>query len=60
VFDYLRKEGVRRGRSGPRPCPARTRSRREDAEEIALSVLSEIVLHRRSGSGEPMRDRLWR
>jgi len=32
----------------------------EDAEEIALSVLSEIVLHRRSGSGEPMRDRLWR
>jgi len=32
--------------------------RKEGVEEIALSVLSEIVLHRRSGSGEPMRDRL--
>ena len=57
VFDYLRKEGVRDNELARVHAPAGLELGAKTPEEIALSVLSEIVLHRRGG-GEAMRDRL--
>jgi xanthine dehydrogenase accessory factor len=58
VLDYLRKEGVRDNELARVHAPAGLELGAKTPEEIALSVLSEIVPHRRGGSGEAMRDRL--
>jgi xanthine dehydrogenase accessory factor len=60
VLDYLRQEGVAESDLGRVHAPAGLDLGAKAPEEIALSVLSEIVLHRRGGSGEPMRERLQR
>jgi xanthine dehydrogenase accessory factor len=57
VLDYLRKEGVTESDLTRVHAPAGLDLGAKASEEIALSVLSEIVLHRRGGSGEPMREK---
>lgn len=58
VLDYLRKEGVAESEIERVHAPAGIDLGAKMPEEIALSVLSEIVLHRRGGSGKPMRQKL--
>lgn len=60
VLDYLRQEGISEADLVRVHAPAGVDLGAKVPEEIALSVLSEIVLHRRGGTGEPMRDRLRR
>jgi xanthine dehydrogenase accessory factor len=57
VLDHLRQEGIGETDLARAHAPAGLDLGAKTPEEIALSVLSEIVLHRRRGSGEPMRDR---
>ena len=58
VLDYLRQEGVAENELARVHAPAGLDLGAKTPEEIALSVLSEIVVHRRGGSGFAMRDRL--
>ena len=55
VLDYLREEGVTDEQLARVHAPAGLHLGAETPEEIALSVLSEIVMHRRGGNGTPMR-----
>jgi xanthine dehydrogenase accessory factor len=55
VLDYMRKEDVTDLTRVH--APAGLDLGAKASEEIAPSVLSEIVLHRRGGSGEPMREK---
>jgi xanthine dehydrogenase accessory factor len=58
VLDYLRKEGIAEAELGRVHAPAGLDLGARTPEEIALSVLSEIVMHRRGGSGGAMREKL--
>lgn len=51
VLDYLREENVTKDELAKVHAPAGIDLGAETPEEIALSVMSEIVLHRRHGSG---------
>ncbi len=55
VLDYLRREGVTGEELAKVHAPAGLDLGAETPEEIALSVLSEIVMHRRHGSGAAKR-----
>jgi len=55
VLDYLREEGVAEEQLARVHAPAGLDLGAQTPEEIALSVLSEIVMHRRGGNGTPMR-----
>jgi xanthine dehydrogenase accessory factor len=57
VLDYLRQEGVAEAEFRRIHAPAGLDLGAKTAEEIALSVLSEIVMHRRGGSGGAMREK---
>ncbi len=58
VLDYLRKEGFDDQAMARVMAPAGIDIGARTPEEIALSVMSEIVMKRRAGSGVHMRDRL--
>jgi xanthine dehydrogenase accessory factor len=58
VLDYLREEGIEEERIARVHAPAGLDLGAVLPEEVALSVLSEIVLLRRNGTGAPMRDEL--
>jgi xanthine dehydrogenase accessory factor len=58
VLDYLRKEGVAEADFERVHAPAGHDLGARTPEEIALSVLSEVVMRRRGGSGGAMRERL--
>lgn len=58
VLDYLREEGIEEARVARVHAPAGLDLGAVMPEEVALSVLSEIVLLRRDGTGAPMRDEL--
>jgi xanthine dehydrogenase accessory factor len=58
VLDYLREEGFRDGDLARVRAPAGLDLGSRTPEEIALSVLSEIVMLRRGGSGAYMRDKV--
>lgn len=58
VLDYLREEGVEEAQLQRVHAPAGLDLGAKTPEEIALSVISEIVMHRRGGSGSAMRQRL--
>ncbi len=58
VLDYLRAEGFGEDDMARVHAPAGLDLGPRTPEEIALSVLSEIVMLRRGGSGAPARDRL--
>jgi xanthine dehydrogenase accessory factor len=58
VLDYLRKEGATETELARVHAPAGLDLGAKTPEEIALSVLSEIVMHRRGGSSRAMRERL--
>ena len=58
VLDYLREEGVEEAKMQRVHAPAGLDLGAKTPEEIALSVLSEIVMHRRGGSGAAMREKL--
>jgi xanthine dehydrogenase accessory factor len=60
VLDYLREEGVTEPDLARVHAPAGLDLGGKTPEEIALSVLSEIVLHRRGGSSKAMRQKLRR
>ncbi len=56
VLEYLKKEGLGDTELARVHAPAGLDLGARTPEEIALSVMSEIVLLRRGGSGAPMRD----
>ena len=58
VLDYLRQEGFNEDEIARVMAPSGLDLGARTPEEIALSVISEIVLVRRGGSGLRMRDRL--
>ncbi len=58
VLDFLHQEGISGQALGRVAAPAGLDLGTETPEEIALSVMSEIVMERRNGSGAPMRDGL--
>jgi len=58
VLDYLRQEGIEQQDLDKVVAPAGLDLGARSPEEIALSVISEIVLLRREGSGLRMRDKL--
>jgi xanthine dehydrogenase accessory factor len=58
VLDYLRQEGFDDAAMARVWAPAGIDLGARTPEEIALSVISEIVMKRRAGSGAHMRDRL--
>jgi len=58
VLDYLRSEGFDEAALGRVMAPAGIDLGARTPEEIALAVMSEVVLTRRKGSGERLRDRL--
>lgn len=58
VLDYLREEGVGEDDLNRVMAPAGLDLGARSPEEIALAVMSEIVLVRRGGSGMRMRDKL--
>ena len=58
VLDYLRQEGFDEAAITRVMAPAGIDIGARTPEEIALSVMSEIVMRRRAGSGAHMRDRL--
>lgn len=58
IVDYLTQQGFTAQELQRLYAPAGLDLGAKTPEEIALSVLSEIVLQRRQGSGQPMRDRL--
>lgn len=58
VMDYLREEGFPQAELNRVRAPAGLDLGGRTPEEIALSVMSEMVLIRREGSGLPMREKL--
>jgi xanthine dehydrogenase accessory factor len=58
VLDYLREEGIAEAELRRVHAPAGLDLGAKTPEEIALSVMSEIVMRRRGGSGEAMREKL--
>ena len=58
VLDYLREEGFDKTALARVMAPAGLDLGARTPEEIALSVICEIVMRRRAGSGAHMRDRL--
>ncbi len=58
VLDYLRREGCDEAAMARVMAPAGIDLGARTPEEIALSVITEIVMKRRAGSGMHMRDRL--
>lgn len=58
VFDYLRREGIAEEELGRVMAPSGLDLGARTPEEIALCVMSEIVLVRRGGTGMRMRDKL--
>ena len=60
VLDYLRQEGFDETAMARVMAPAGIDIGARTPEEIALSVMSEIVMKRRAGSGAHMRDSLMR
>jgi len=60
VLDYLRREGFDEQVMARVMAPAGIDIGARTPEEIALSVITEIVMRRRAGSGMHMRDRLMR
>lgn len=58
VLDYLRREGIGEQALGRVMAPSGLDLGAKTPEEIALCVISEIVLERRGGSGMRMRDKL--
>lgn len=54
VLDYLREAGIPASERARVRTPAGLDLGARTPEEIALAVLSEIVLHRRGGSGQPL------
>ena len=60
VLDYLHQEGFDDSAITRVMAPAGIDIGARTPEEIALSVMTEIVMRRRAGSGEHMRDRLMR
>lgn len=58
VLDYLREQGLEAGELERVRAPSGIDLGARTPEEIALSVLSEIVLTRRGGTGKLMRDKL--
>jgi len=58
VLDYLRQQGFAEGEIDRVMAPSGLDLGARTAEEIALCVISEIVLVRRGGSGLRMRDKL--
>lgn len=58
VMDYLRQEGFDEQTMVRVMAPAGIDIGARTPEEIALSVMTEIVMKRRAGSGDHMRDRL--
>lgn len=58
VLDYLRRDDCPEEQIGRVMAPAGLDLGARTPEEIALSVMSEIVLLRRGGSGKRMRDRV--
>lgn len=58
VLDYLRKEGVAEKDLERVHAPAGLDLGAKTPGEVALSLLSEILLHRRGGSAKPMRWKL--
>ena len=58
VLDYLRQEGFSDHALQSISAPAGLDIGAHTPEEIALSVISEIVQIRRQGTGLPMRDKL--
>jgi len=57
VLDYLRAEGLQQAELGRVHAPAGIDLGAKTPEEIALSVLSEIVMHRRGAGGGVMREK---
>ena len=60
VMDYLRQEGFDEAALARVMAPAGIDIGARTPEEIALSVITEIVMRRRAGSGAHMRDSLMR
>ena len=60
VLGYLRREGFDEVAMARVMAPAGIDIGARTPEEIGLSVITEIVMKRRAGSGAPMRDRLMR
>lgn len=60
VLGYLRREGFDEAAMARVMAPAGIDIGARTPEEIGLSVITEIVMKRRAGSGAPMRDRLVR
>lgn len=60
VLGYLRREGFDEAAMARVMAPAGIDIGARTPEEIALSVITEIVMKRRAGSGAPMRDGLMR
>jgi xanthine dehydrogenase accessory factor len=58
VFDYLRREGIAEDELDRVMAPSGLDLGARTPEEIALCVMSEIVLVRRGGTGMRMRDKL--
>ncbi|MGH7113835.1 MAG: XdhC family protein [Stellaceae bacterium] len=58
VLAYLREEGVAEADLARVHAPAGLDLGAKTPEEIALSVLSEIVMHRRGGNSRVMREKL--
>ena len=54
IRDFLNENNVSDELEARFHSPAGLDLNAKSAEEIALSILSEIVMHRNSGSGEPM------
>ena len=60
VLDFLREQGFTEADLARVHAPAGLDLGARTPEEIALSVLGEIVMLRRGGSGRPMREGLGR
>jgi xanthine dehydrogenase accessory factor len=55
ITDYLREHGITDEDLERFHAPAGLDLEAKTAEEIALSILSEMVMHRNGGTGHPMR-----
>ena len=55
IIDYLRENGITDEDLERFHSPAGLDLEAKTAEEIALSILSEMVMHRNGGTGHPLR-----
>lgn len=55
IIDYLRENGITDKDLERFHAPAGLDLEAKTAEEIALSILSEMVMHRNGGTGHPLR-----